>query len=126
MNCKVLIVVFVAVFAFATKSFSQTIDCAHARTQTDMNFCAQKEYEAADKELNVLYKSIIAKLTPSQKTILILSQRKWISYRDGYCKIYASVYEGGSIASGIISGCKTGTTRARISELKELYSQVSR
>lgn len=89
-----------------------------------MNICALKGYEAADKELNTLYKSIIAKLTPTQKTILILSQRSWVNYRDGYCKIYASLYQGGSMASGMISNCKTATTRARITELKELYNQL--
>src|SRR5476651_1329839 len=79
------------------KAYSQTkVDCPKAATQLEINICLQKEYVAANKGLNDLYKKVLTKLDAQQKSTLIQSQRKWISFRDEYAKIYELIYKGGS------------------------------
>ena len=110
---------------YINKSYAQSkIDCSTAKTQMEINRCAQNEFETADKELNEVYKKLSVKLDGDNKLILIQSQRKWVDFRDEYCKVYSSVYKGGSIASSAVFNCKTETTRARIKELKTLFDQV--
>lgn len=109
---------------FAGRSHAQSVDCSNAVTQTDMNICSAKEFTAADKELNALYKQLIRRLAPELKAALTQSQRKWIAFRDQEAKIYALLYQGGSMAPLAINNSKTQSTRARIKQLKELYEET--
>lgn len=78
------------------RSYSQQkIDCASAKTQIEINTCLQNQFNKADKDLNLLYKKISAKLNVQQKTVFVQSQKKWISFRDEYAKVYSLIYEGG-------------------------------
>lgn len=110
----------------SNRVYSQSkIDCSKATTQTEINTCSQNEYIAADKELNDIYRKVIGKLNTQQKFSLIQSQKKWIVFRDDYSKIYDLVYKGGSMATSAVVRCKTDVTRARITELKTLFDQIS-
>jgi uncharacterized protein YecT (DUF1311 family) len=108
------------------KVYSQSrIDCSKATNQLDLNICLQKQYAATDRELIDLYKKVSAKLDAQQRSILIQSQKRWISFRDEYAKIYELIYKGGSIAPSVILQCKIELTKTRITELQTLFEQIS-
>ena len=120
-----LIIIGTIMILFANNVYSQSkIDCSKAATQPEIDACSLKEYNTADKELNDLYKKVTAKLNAQQKLVLLQSQRKWISFRDEYSKIYGLVYEGGTVAPSAVLKSKTDITRARTQDLKFLLGQV--
>lgn len=128
-NFKSYIAIFVCLlFSFhSNDAFSQSvIDCSKASTQAEINTCSQSKLIKVDKELNNLYKAILVKLDPQQKLTLIESQRKWISFRDEYSKLYKLIYSGGSLSTSAVLDCKTNQTKTRIIELKHLYEQIDR
>ena len=105
------------------------IDCANAMAQQEMNYCAAKEFEAADAELNAFWKDARAKtrqldaeqsddLKGADKA-LVAAQRGWIAYRDGHCALYGFEARGGSMEPMLVSGCMAELTRARMKELRE-------
>jgi uncharacterized protein YecT (DUF1311 family) len=95
------------------------INCAKAITQTDMNMCADKEYQAADKKLNDIYRQLTAALDDAQlQAKLKVAQRAWIQYRDTECTFEVVENEGGSIYPMEYSGCTTRLTNARTKELQ--------
>ncbi|RFZ92209.1 DUF1311 domain-containing protein [Mucilaginibacter conchicola] len=115
---------FLLVMAFSSRLHAQSVDCSKAVTQTEMNICSAKEFAAADKELNTLYKQLMTRLAPGLKAALTQSQRKWVAFRDEEAKIYALLYEGGSMAPLAINNSKTQSTRARIKQLKDLLEET--
>ncbi len=58
--------------------------CDDARTQLDINQCAAQDAEAADAELNAVYRQVLQKLQGQQVAIdkLRAAQRLWIPLRD--------------------------------------------
>jgi uncharacterized protein YecT (DUF1311 family) len=109
------------------------IDCENAMTQADMNMCANKDYEAADKELNAVYKKAMASMKATDTELagidtnlvgaveaLKNAQRAWIGYRDGQCELAGFEARGGSMEPMLVSGCLTDLTKKRTDELKEL------
>jgi uncharacterized protein YecT (DUF1311 family) len=112
------------------KVFSQEqakVDCSKASTQTEMLTCANNEFINTDKQLNDIYKKILIKLSDQKvKQSLIESQRKWISFRNGYANVYQELYNGGSMMSTAMLECEVTTTRLRIEELNKLYEEISR
>jgi uncharacterized protein YecT (DUF1311 family) len=89
-----------------------------------MNGAASTAYEKADKELNVLYKEIVAAYRSDTIFLknLKTSQKIWISFRDAElkmkfperpCRFY------GSIHPVCVSGYLEKLTRERIRTLKE-------
>ena len=108
------------------------VNCKAARTQLEMNYCADVSFKAADKELNITYQGLRRSLKQDQKKHLdnkvnreqqlIDAQLAWISYRDLDCKFNADLFKGGSIASLIYSGCqKTHTQQRTIILRKYVY-----
>ena len=95
------------------------IDCNKAMDQNSMNMCADKDYQAADKKLNDIYRKVTtamddAKLQAKLKT----AQRAWLQYRDTECTFEVAENEGGSIYPMVYSGCLTRLTNARTKELQ--------
>ena len=110
------------------------IDCANAGTTVELNFCADKDYQAADKALNAAYADAVAYNRtremdkPSDKTKLEAAmrnaQRAWVAYRDSDCKdLVALEWSGGTGATSAILGCMTEKTIQRTKELKERYAE---
>lgn len=108
------------------------IDCANAFTTVDLNACAEKEFDSADKALNAVYKEIMTDLTgpdPGNEEnnkkwadALKVSQRAWIAFRDADCeKLRVFEAGGGTATTGEILGCLTELTEARTKSLKERY-----
>ncbi len=108
------------------------IDCANAVTTVDLNACAEKEFDSADKDLNAAYKEIMADLTapdPGNEEnnkrwaeALKVSQRAWVAFRDADCQ-KLTVFEagGGTATTGEILGCLTEMTQARTKSLRARY-----
>jgi uncharacterized protein YecT (DUF1311 family) len=113
----------------AFPAFGQEVDCDNAMAQQDMNFCAEQDFEAADAELNTVWKDarkvakdLDAELSEDLKgadKALLAGQRAWIGYRDGQCELAGFEARGGSMEPMLVSGCKATLTRARTREIKE-------
>lgn len=107
-------------------------DCKNAQTQTDMNICAQKGFDTADKALNVQYlltrKAAKARdadnaSIPDQQgadAALVKGQRAWIAYRDAHCGAWAYQVHGGSLEMEFGLECLADLTKKRTAELRIL------
>jgi uncharacterized protein YecT (DUF1311 family) len=93
------------------------IDCNNAMDQSSMNMCADKDYQAADKKLNEIYRKVAA-AQEGDTAKLKAAQRAWIQYRDTECIFEVAENEGGSIYPLVYSGCLTRLTNARTKELQ--------
>lgn len=96
-------------------------DCDNATTQTDMNACAGRQYQAADKELNAVYQQITQRLKgdADTKKLLVGAQRAWVAFRDAECEFAASGVSGGSVYPLIQLNCLTAQTASRTKALDE-------
>lgn len=93
-------------------------NCDNPQTQTEMNICAAIYYENADKKLNEVYQQ----LSSQMRSQLTDPQLAWIEFRDTNCEFARSLFEGGTIASMIQSGCLGGMTEQRTLELETYQS----
>ena len=93
-------------------------DCANPIAQQEMNRCAERDYEAADRELNTTYRQVIARQNAGGRVSLVAAERTWIANRDKTCKDEAAENEGGSIYPLVYNGCLTRLTKARIGWLR--------
>lgn len=111
------------------------VDCGQASTQMAMNICSGREYEAADRELNAVYKQAMARqreidadaaaMGPDMVgavAALRKAQRAWIDYRDGHCDGFGFVGLGGSIRPLLVNDCMKTLTVKRTQELRELIA----
>jgi uncharacterized protein YecT (DUF1311 family) len=96
-------------------------DCAGGETtQAGLNECFGKAYEAADKELNGVYRLVSHRLdgSPDAKRLMVSSQKAWIGFRNAECAFAASGVEGGSARPMVESQCLADLTRRRTTDLK--------
>lgn len=108
------------------------IDCANAVSTYEMNACADKDFTAADAELNRVYAEAL-KSVPEMATerpydaksweqALRASQRAWVAFRDAECQNHVAMFwSGGSGATAEIIGCMEEKTKTRTKELQERY-----
>ena len=110
------------------------IDCAKAEAQQEMNFCANKDFELADAELNAIWKKAKAEAErmdaeqPDDKGAadsLLAAQRGWIAYRNGTCDLAGWEARGGSLEPMLVSGCLAEETRKRTKQLQEFIDGPS-
>jgi uncharacterized protein YecT (DUF1311 family) len=93
------------------------IECNGDGTQREMNACAIKDYEAADKALNEKYQALMARLPPEKQQSLRVEQRAWLKKRDPDCKAEAKPSEGGSIWAMEYYSCLAEATQKRTKAL---------
>jgi uncharacterized protein YecT (DUF1311 family) len=95
--------------------------CNYEGNQQEMNVCADRDYHAADNELNETYKTVMSLLPAAKQKSLRQQQRLWLKKRDPQCKLKAEVKEseGGSIWPLLFFGCLQAATERRTSELKQ-------
>ena len=99
--------------------------CDDARTQLDMNICADKQFKIADAELNRVYNQLASKLEEDKRAKLKAAEVSWLKYRDSNCDYEASVYEGGSMQPMTYSFCLERMTKSRTTELREQLKELS-
>lgn len=105
--------------AAASADDADDIDCDNATTQIDMNICADKDYQTADRKLNDVYRKVMTALGDAgYRAKLKTAEKAWIQYRDTECTFEAAQNEGGSIYPMEYSSCVTRLTGARTKELQ--------
>lgn len=105
----------------AAGSAAAAEDCAALdTTQTGLNECFARAFEASDGELNAVYRQLADRLAeqPHAKARLVAAQRAWIAFRDAECAFTASGAEGGSAQPMVESQCLDAATRKRSADLE--------
>lgn len=112
-------------------------DCDESSPQQMLNICAANAAQAADHELNLVWKRVAAEMKRRDSEIdrktdrqplhfdtLLAGQRAWLTYRDQQCLLASFEMRGGSGAPQIHGGCFHELTRARIAQLNALGETV--
>lgn len=90
-----------------------------AQSQSEMNAQAARDAAIADRELNKVYKEVLATLDDEGAKLLKASQRAWIAFRDAEAASAADEARGGSMAPLLFSGTVGRLTEQRTQMLKE-------
>ena len=110
-----------------------TLDCENALTQSDMNQCAAREFDSADRQLNIQWTRTASEMRrrdqrdlgdgrPGYFETLLASQRAWLTYRDTQCRVEGYYARGGSLEPLLVSTCKADLTRERTQTLRDLIT----
>ncbi len=109
---------------------AQEPNCKEPQTQADMTICAGKDYEKADKQLNVEYQKLRKLLTERDKAAdadgkgaadaLVTAQRAWVAFRDANCALSGFQARGGSMEPMLISSCLAEMSTKRADDLRQL------
>ena len=91
------------------------------QTQLEMNQEAHRNFEKADKDLNLVYSKLSKALDAKRRAKLKEAQRAWLKFRDAESAFWASEMEGGSAYPMLYSGTQANLTKKRTKELKEAY-----
>lgn len=108
-------------------------DCDESSPQQMLNICAANAAQAADQELNLVWKRVAAEMKrrdteidrktdrqPLHFDTLLAGQRAWLTYRDKQCLLASFEMRGGSGAPQVHNGFFHALTRARIDQLNAL------
>ena len=112
---------------------AEQTDCSNASNTYEMNICADKEFAAADAELNAVYKVALAAIANSDgekpydrkswEAALRASQRAWVAFRDADCKgLVPMEWSGGTGTTTAVLGCMIQLTQERTKMLKERFA----
>ncbi|MEE9314783.1 MAG: lysozyme inhibitor LprI family protein [Rhizobiaceae bacterium] len=112
----------VLLIAPISNASAQQIDCAKRKmiAANTVLYCADKDFEAADHELNQIWRSVNT-LTRTQKEYskaILHSQRAWLKFRDAQCNaetFSSEVFRKPNLQYIL---CKTRKTLSRTIELK--------
>lgn len=88
-----------------------------AQTQSEMNESAYADYQKTDKELNRVYKKLMATLDAPGSAKLKKSQRAWIVFRDAEMALAGDAMRGGSAEPLLIYGAAARLTETRTKQL---------
>lgn len=109
-----------ALVLLAGPAAADDLDCKNPQDQQSMNFCAEKDYQAADKKLNAIYQKVMSALDDEgYKTKLKTAERAWMTYRDTQCTFETAENEGGTIHPMVYAGCETRLTNLRTKDLQD-------
>lgn len=129
------IVAAIIIASAATLAMAQdkATNCAAPETDEQATECATADFDKADKELNAVYKTLMATKTEEDKEAaaenspyggqvdaLKKSQRAWIYFRDAQCSLVGLQFAGGTIQPTMETTCQADLTKARTSELQKL------
>jgi uncharacterized protein YecT (DUF1311 family) len=121
--------------ASAAQETPNPIDCNNARSTVEINYCADRDYVAADRVLNEAYQTALAQTAKSDNAApyaaaawqreLRASQRAWVAFRDADCKgLVPMGWSGGSGTSAAVLSCMMDLTKARTQALQERYGKL--
>jgi uncharacterized protein YecT (DUF1311 family) len=106
-------------------------DCGGSNVE--MTACIWRHFEAADSELNQVWRRALAEIDGfagdmpgaalrEWRVGLIEAQRAWVAFKDADCRVaVAHEWYGGTGASAAIGACLYAHTRNRIDDLKSRY-----
>lgn len=99
---------------------NNTNNSTYNASDISYNIKSENELEIADKNLNTIYKQVMAALNESEKTALSLEQKKWMKYRDISCEEETRDLKEGNLYMGFLNNCKKEKTDKRIGELNDI------
>ncbi len=118
----------VAVVAALAAGGAASQECASPMDQATMTGCALADWQAADAQLNAVWKRAMAAARAMDEQAppgrigtaeaLLRAQRSWITFRDQACLAEGLVMRGGSAQPMLEYGCKARLTRARTEDLR--------
>ena len=91
-------------------------------TQVQLNDCAYRQYQEADRALNVQWRKTAEAARSADRAtypLLLNGQRAWLRYREETCRWVKDTF-GGTIAPMNYFDCMEDITRKRTEELKML------
>lgn len=116
--------------AFMPALAQEEPDCKAPETQADMTFCAGKDYDEADSQLNAEYQKVRKQLAARDKSAdesgkgaseaLVAAQRAWVAFRDANCDAFGFQARGGTMEPMLVSSCLADMSRKRADELRQL------
>ena len=122
-----------AILLLAAAAGEPEVNCVDPQAQQEMNFCAAREFERVDAEMNVQWRATVAAMKEADRSIdrtydkepgyyetLLAAQRAWLVYREKHCLGESFEARGGSLAPLLHGTCMTELTKVRIRQLKEL------
>lgn len=111
-------------------------NCDNPTRQQEMNWCAAREYQDADRALNLAWSKARERTRkqdadfsryrpdgdgrPGHFASLLEAQRAWLAYRDAHCRLDGFAARGGTLEPLLVSTCKTALTSARTAELEAI------
>jgi uncharacterized protein YecT (DUF1311 family) len=102
-----------------------------AKTQGEINACANEEAERVDAELNDVYRKLLSKAATEPEAVAKIkaAERAWIAYRDAYMDAMYPAKdkqaEYGSIYPMDAALLRAKLTQQQVAALKELLQQYS-
>jgi uncharacterized protein YecT (DUF1311 family) len=119
MRATVLLIPLLAVLVRTDAAgIEPSFQCRPDGNQQEMNACAFRDHEVADRALNQTYKELMSQLPEGKQRDLRQQQRAWLKKRDSHCWAEAKPSEGGSIWAFEYYGCLRFTTERRTKELQ--------
>nr|WP_193600476.1 lysozyme inhibitor LprI family protein [Agrobacterium salinitolerans] len=129
-NSLAMAAVFCVTAGISGPATAQEPNCKEPQTQADMTICAGKDYEKADKQLNVDYQKLRKLLVERDKAAdadgkgaadaLVTAQRAWVAFRDANCALSGFQARGGSMEPMLISSCLAEMSTKRADDLRQL------
>ena len=97
----------------------RSYDCPKARTQSELNECANRAYKAADARMHTAYAALSRGLADTtRRSALANAQKAWAGFRDKYCQFIAGPYREGSMYPMQLGFCLAGVTDDRAKQLR--------
>lgn len=120
----------IATVFVVSAALAQDIDCSNPQVQLEMTFCAERDWQIADDDLNAAYKAAQGAMKAVDQSLaedqqgaslaLRDAQRAWVDFRDAACAAEGYPSRGGSIEPMIIYGCRARLTQTRADDLWSL------
>lgn len=100
--------------------------CAAGKGGTlEIEYCANREFQKADRKLNVTYSQVLTQIkadtNKSMRSEFVQAQRRWIAFRDAECGAHYTYYMDGTIRGLMFVTCKTQLTEQREKDLRSFY-----
>jgi uncharacterized protein YecT (DUF1311 family) len=108
-------------------------ECIDPQAQQQMNYCAARDFAAADAALNEQWELTVAAMKdrdtmidrandrrPGSYELLLEGQRAWLKYRDAQCQNEGYYARGGSLEPLLVAQCRTYLTELRTQQLRHL------
>ena len=99
-------------------------NCADPQTNFEMKECESIRLQKADKELNLAYKKLYAKLDNIGREKLKKAQKAWLSFRDANSDFSANSVRGGTMELLFFTTTMASMAEARTRELNEELSKL--
>lgn len=103
------------------------VDCKKAISTPEIALCADRDYQTADRRLNLAYRAVAASIektdVPPEARVewhkaLVDAQRRWVAFRDAECDLTGYEWYGGTGRQAAMTTCMTALTDERTKALR--------